>query len=125
MTVGKTLYYRQVFQKLNKVNKVFLINKIQSAEKFSEDVTDIFKIYEIHENSITVGKEEKSQKVAIKIQTKEIISHLNKTRHMLESSEWKKDFPSHFEPLAITGTTVASFSTILLIVFVIILCRHI
>ena len=102
-----------------------MINKIESAENLGEDVTDVFKIYEIQENFIKAGKDEKTQKVSIKIQTKEIISHLNKTRHMLESSEWKKDFPSHFEPLAITGTTVASFSTILLIIFVIILCRHI
>jgi len=107
-------------------SKYFVIKSIQSFPTFEKDITTVNKIYKIEEDNIIVENKLKGHKnVSIKIETREILNHINKTKHAFKSFKQDMHIPRHFEPLAITGTTVGSISIIMLIFLAFIVCRHV
>ena len=107
-------------------SKYFIIKSISTYPIFNSDITNVNKIYKIEQDNIIVGKEtEDHKKINIKVETKEILNHINQTRHAFKAGNQDLQIPSHFEPLAITGTTVGSLSIIFLLVLAFIICRHV
>ena len=107
-------------------SKYFIIKSISTYPIFNSDITNVNKIFKIEQDNIIVGKEtEDHKKINIKVETKEILNHINQTRHAFKAVNQDFQIPSHFEPLAITGTTVGSLSIIFLLVLAFIICRHI
>jgi len=107
-------------------SKYFVIKSLKNSPIYEKDMTSVNRIYKIEEANIIVeNKFEGHKNVSIKIETREILNHINKTKQAFKSLKQDMHIPRHFEPLAITGTTVGSISIVILVFLAFIVCRHV
>ena len=78
--------------------KYFVIKPLQSSPTYEKDITTVNEIYKIEEDNIIVENKSKGHKnVSIKIETREILNHINKTNHAFKSFKQDIHIPQHFE----------------------------
>jgi len=112
------------------VTKQFIIKPVNVFPSATTDVTQLNKIFKVEEDHVVLQNDDhlddKPKHLSLKVSSNAILAEINKTKAQLDSSNSIHDFQieDHFGPLSITGTTLGSVSVLLVLIFILIFCRH-